>query len=420
MRPDARFDRTVITVNTDETVNTLVEFTAPAAPDVERAPIDVAFVIDRSGSMGGEPIVAVRDAVAEVLRQMGPADRAAVVVFDHAAQVVLPLGQHHGPASQQRVRSIEVGGSTNLSAGWFLAEELLRRDRRDGAVRRIVVLTDGAVNQGVVAQDDLSTIVSGGQQAGVSTSCIGFSDGYQEELLGALANAGGGNDYWCEGSDAAARVFLTEFEGLAKVVAQNVAVTVTPTDAVAVVEVLNDFNVTALDGGAVRVDLGDAFGEELRSVLVRFRLRPQRTAGPVEVADLRLSWVSTVDGFAAHDVTVPITITAGENGTVDNGADPRVAEEVVLLETARDRREARRLADRGDFDAAEALQRATVDQLADSSHVAELRMARSELDQMESRRWDATSSKASYSASRLASRKRQSTFRTEESTDDSL
>lgn len=414
MTPEISFDRTVITVNQDGVVHTLVEFEAPEAPAVQRPPIDVVFVIDNSGSMAGEPLHAVCEAVAQVIRHLGPDDRAGVVTFDNNAQLILPLGRHLDPSAQQRVRAIRAGGSTNLSAGWLMGSELLRTDQRDGAVRRLVVLTDGQVNEGIVDQDALATMVGGGRQIGVSTSCIGFSGHYQEELLGSLANAGGGNDYWCEGADAAARVFLGEFEGLASVVAQNVAITIHPTEAVAVVRVLNDFAVTELDDGAVRVDLGDAFGGERRSVLVAFHTRPQPIGGPVEVAKVHLTWVSTVDGFAAHEHVVPVTVTAGDSTTIDSGADPRVTEEVVLLDAAHQRREARRLADEGDFEGGMFHADLAMNLLSTlPSQATAYAQTVDEYDAISDHSWSSTHSKQAYSASRQMSRKRATQFRTE-------
>ena len=412
MKPEVSFDKTVTTVKQGDLVHTMVEITAPPSPEMERSPIDVVFVIDRSGSMSGEPIVAVREAVAGVLRQMGPNDRAGVVAFDTDASMVLPLGRHDNKKSQQRVLQMSTGASTNMSAGWLMGHEMLRSDCGDDRIRRIVVLTDGYVNQGITGEDELATMVSIGRNSGITTSLIGFSTDYQEELLGTLANAGGGNDYWCESADPAARVFQREFEGLAAVVAQNIAITIEPTDVVAVAGILNDFRVTELDNGALRVDLGDAFGGETRSVVIGFHLRPHSAVGVVDVASLRMSWISTTEGFAAHNVTVPINVTAAEAGMVDSGADPRVQAEVTLLEAAKDRRESRRLANEGDFtESIKHAQKAVVKLQALPGHESALEQARQELNAMLDRSWDEQMSKQSFTSSREMSRKRLSQFR---------
>ena len=64
MKPEVSFDKTVTTVKQGDLVHTMVKYCASITGD-GALPIDVVFVIDRSGSMSGEPIVAVREAVAE-------------------------------------------------------------------------------------------------------------------------------------------------------------------------------------------------------------------------------------------------------------------------------------------------------------------------------------------------------------------
>ena len=206
-------------------------------------------------------------------------------------------------------------------------------------------------------------------------------------------------------------MFQREFDGLAAVVAQNIAI-IEPTDVVAVAGILNDFRVTELDNGALRVDLGDAFGGETRSVVIGFHLRPHSAVGVVDVASLRMSWISTTEGFAAHSVTVPINVTAAEAGMVDSGADPRVQAEVTLLEAAKDRRESRRLANEGDFTESIKHAQKAVDKLqALPEHESALEQARQELNAMLDRSWDEQMSKQSFTSSREMSRKRLSQFR---------
>ena len=53
--------------------------------DKKRPPVDVAFVLDRSGSMGGEKIVLARDAILQGIAMLQPADRFAVVAYDNSS-----------------------------------------------------------------------------------------------------------------------------------------------------------------------------------------------------------------------------------------------------------------------------------------------------------------------------------------------
>ncbi len=348
MKPTVKFDRTLVTVLIDEVVHVMLELTAPPAVAVERAPLDVVVVLDRSGSMSGPPLASVTAATAQLLRLAGPDDRLGVVAFDDEVQLVLPLTHHDPDVAAHVVRAIEPGGSTNLSGGWLKGLEMLTGAPRPEALRRIVLLTDGHANAGITGADQLVPLVKSGYSQGVTTSCIGFDDGYDEQLLAALADGGMGNEYWCAGPDQAAQVFADEFGGLASVVAQNVSVTITPTDAVAATAVLNEFPITDLPNG-VEVALGDAYGSERRKLVAKFHLRPVTVAGPIEVATLTIRWAATMGDVALHTVSVPVVVTAGDAAASDPGADHEVTEEVLRLEVARTRREARDAAERGDF-----------------------------------------------------------------------
>ena len=119
MKPTIKFDRTLVAVLVDEVVHVMLELAAPPAASVKRAPLDVAVVLDRSGSMIGEPLEAVTSATAQLLRLAGPDDRIAVVSFDDNVQLVLPLAHHEPDGAGAAVRAIRSGGSTNLSGGWL-------------------------------------------------------------------------------------------------------------------------------------------------------------------------------------------------------------------------------------------------------------------------------------------------------------
>ena len=130
MQPTVKFDRTLVTVLVDEVVHVMLELAAPPAAPVARAPLDVVVVLDRSGSMSGEPLESVTAATAQLLRLAGPDDRMAVVAFDDEVQLVLPLAHHDPDAASRTVRGIEAGGSTNMSGGWLKGLELLTTSPR--------------------------------------------------------------------------------------------------------------------------------------------------------------------------------------------------------------------------------------------------------------------------------------------------
>ena len=410
MQPTVKFDRTLVTVLVDEVVHVLLELAAPPAAPVERAPLDVVVVLDRSGSMSGAPLASVTAATAQLLRLAGSDDRIGVVAFDDTVQLVLPLATHQADPAAATVLAIGAGGSTNLSGGWLKGLEMLTGSPRAGALRRIIVLTDGHANVGLSTADVLVPLIKSGYQQGVTTSCIGFSDNYDEQLLAALADGGMGNEYWCAGPDQAAKVFADEFGGLASVVAQNVSVEITPSAAVAATAVLNEFPVTDVQGG-LQVALGDAYGGEKRKVVARFHLRPSSTTGQVEVATLTIRWAAVVGDVALHTVTVPVVVTVGDGSGTDTGADAAVTEEVLRLQVARTRKEARDAAERGDYTAASAMMTAGAD-LAEClpDEMRMVRELRLDAEALMTQTWSATDAKRNFSRSRSASKGRRTDY----------
>src|ERR1700736_1456386 len=80
-----------------------------------------AVVLDRSGSMSGEPLQLARESCAAVIRNLRLNDFFSLVVFDDSAQVVIPLQK---PTDRQKmvaaIAGISETGSTNLMARWLL------------------------------------------------------------------------------------------------------------------------------------------------------------------------------------------------------------------------------------------------------------------------------------------------------------
>ena len=118
-----RPDRSLIRSSDRSVRYALVTVQAPVkARTTERLPIDVAFVFDRSGSMGGQKIVLAREAVLQGIGMLRPDDRFTVVAYDNEIDVVMPLGAATGTAraaAEALVRAIEARGSTDLGGGWL-------------------------------------------------------------------------------------------------------------------------------------------------------------------------------------------------------------------------------------------------------------------------------------------------------------
>jgi uncharacterized protein (TIGR02452 family) len=161
----------------------------------ERAPVDLALAIDRSGSMGGDKWPRACETALAAIDRLGPRDRIALVVFDDDIDTVLPLT--HASTGARAAASAALGkigprGSTNLGEGWLTACGLIGHEPPNERLRRCFLLTDGQANVGIVDPSELAAHAAHLLAFGVRTSTFGVGDDYNEELLGALADAGGG------------------------------------------------------------------------------------------------------------------------------------------------------------------------------------------------------------------------------------
>ncbi len=361
------------------TVRVLATLTGTVAADAARVPLHLGLVIDRSGSMGGEPLEAAREAAVSVVQRLHPDDVVSVVAFDDTASTVVPPG-HGGlqPDIATDIRGIVEGGSTNLSGGWLRADALLRPFAREGTSTRIVLLTDGHANVGITDAGQLAALAQEARRRGITTSTIGFGRGYDEDLLRTMADAGGGNAWYIERNDQAGRVFAEELGDLQALCAQDVQVTLR-LDGALQVRVHNDWPAQSSDDGLV-LDLGDLYARDPKRVLAEFEVIDGMVAPHAMLGTLIVSAaVVSPQGIERRVTTTPITASMDAQQHIE----PTIEREVLAAFVAQARRRAVALGDAGDTAAAEAeLRRAAARCESAERDAPELRLVREDLESL--------------------------------------
>ena len=351
MKANIKLEHHLLAVEDEHDVHALLELVSPPAPAREREPLRLALVIDRSGSMTGPKLETTKEAAICLVRRLSPADHLALVAYDDEVNLLAPLAPVDRAVLEATIRGIFPGGSTNLSGGWLKGVEELKRGDGDG-VLRVLLLTDGLANVGITEPAQLVEMTRGAAEAGIGTTTIGFGADFDEALLTKMADAGRGTGHFAATPDDAPRIFAQEFEDLVSVVAQNVSVEVRPSEEVQVLGILNEYPMVEVPGG-IQVQLGDAYGDEVRRVVFAFHVPRLAGLGVATVAEVVLRYASVGDQVALHETTVPVRVnlvTADEAGADE--PDAEVTEEVVILKASRAQEDARRLADEGKFDEA--------------------------------------------------------------------
>jgi Ca-activated chloride channel homolog len=324
----------------------------PAAPQVtaarERTNLNLSFVLDRSGSMGGPPLQMAKEAIVAALRQMRPQDRVSVVSFDDHVTVDVPSTPVRDPeALAVQVMQIQSGGSTALHAGWLEGAAQVAAHLDPAGLNRVILLSDGQANAGLTDPTQIAAQVRGLSARSVSTTAMGFGDHYDEDLLIAVASAGGGNFEHIQHARQLPDFFEGELQGLSRTSGHTVSLGLEPNPeyGVQVTEVLNDL----LTNEFGRLQLANLVGDQLLSVVARLRLQAPAlgTAASIGVIRARLAWTG-LDGVRRHlrtQLDLPL-LSAAEYEALPG--DPEVAEALALLEMAQAQQAAVQAMDAGD------------------------------------------------------------------------
>ena len=195
-------------------------------PRRERPPVNLALVLDRSGSMSGEKLDKAKEAALEVLRHLSSDDIFSLVAYESGVQTLIeaqPVG--NGRAIEHAIRSIEAGGSTALFAGVSQGASEVREYLEGGHyVNRIILLSDGLANVGPSSPEELGRLGGALVKEGISVTTVGLGLGYNEDLMTRLAQRSDGNTYFVESSADLPRIFAAELGDVLDVVARRVVV----------------------------------------------------------------------------------------------------------------------------------------------------------------------------------------------------
>jgi Ca-activated chloride channel family protein len=300
----------------EQAVYALVDIRAGVGSGIGTMPANIALVLDRSGSMDGEKMNSLKEAVGYVVDRLADSDLVSITIFDDQVETLVPSQrvENRDEIKAKLSRVITRGGtqiSDGLSTGLAEAKKGFGPDR----ISRVLLLTDG---QTWDDEDACLRLADEAGKQGVAITSIGIGDEWNEKLLLQIAERSHGNSHWIQNPIAIVDAFRQEVEGMQAIAATNLTITgrmstgVRPVKVYTTAPMIADISTRAINSSTIRADLGSLDAKTGQKVLIEARI-PAQKAGPFRLGQVEIGYDVPSVGLSGRSVTVDLNTTFAAN-----------------------------------------------------------------------------------------------------------
>ena len=324
----------------------MVRVQAPDQPGESQhkvTPKRLALVVDRSGSMDGQPLTEALKCVLHIAERMTAADQMAVVVYDDKVDTLVTMAPMRSAADiGQAIAQVASGGCTDLFAGWEEGARQLEGGMKE-SISRVLLLSDGQANRGLQEVDAIVKHCQEWLAKGVSTTTVGLGRSFNEDLMIAMARAGGGQQYYGQTAEDLYDNFDEEFSLLQALCLRQLDIKLIPATGV-IIETVGLVQQNA-DGSYRLSDL--AWGSQA-SLMLRLHISPSAVGDVRDLLAVTLS-ARTLEAQTVTAQASMLRLRAVDQAGFDAApADEYVASRLQELEFGTASQALRELARRGD------------------------------------------------------------------------
>jgi len=352
VRITASFDNPSVWIGRQDARYLEIDVVAPEGvarrPLGRRPPLNIALVIDKSGSMAeARKLDYVREAAHALVDRLEYGDRFALVTYDDRVAVPLPSQavEDRGRAHRE-IDRIVPGGATNLGGGLEEGFRQVERYRRPEAVNRVLLLSDGLANRGLTDPDRLSGMAWRAAEAGISLTTFGVGLEFNEDLLAGLAESGRGTYYYIDRPHRIPELLAGEFSTLRDLAAADVTIMIELHAEVRIEEVLG-YEVRR-EGGVYRIPLGALAAGERRRIICRVA-PPRWKAGAHRLGRVQVRWQPAGETRSLQAAQELEMRWIEDREAVRRSVNREVSERSSVYEANAARQRAAKLVDRGDL-----------------------------------------------------------------------
>lgn len=268
-----------------------VDLTGAEVPGAKRSPVNLAVVIDRSGSMSGYKLQQAKQAARHLVTLLRDEDRLAIVHYgsDVKSLPSLPATASNRERMMQFIDGIWDDGGTNISAGLSVGRtQLASAMGGEARVHRLILMSDGQPTEGVSDEEGLKNVVKDIRASGITVSSIGVGTDFNEDLMQAFAEYGAGAYGFLEDASKLSTLFQRDLQQATTAVARNVELSFELPPGTSLDEVLGYRAHQA--GNTVRVALPDFSAGQAERVVARLHVTGTAPGQSVQVAGLRVAY----------------------------------------------------------------------------------------------------------------------------------
>lgn len=349
-------------------------------PAAERSPVNLALVIDTSGSMRGDRIENARKAALEVVSRLDENDIFSLITYDSTARTLIPSGRISDRAMVERtIRNLEASGMTALYDGVDLGASELRRYKNLNYPNRMILLSDGRANRGPSRPEELARLGEDLGEEGIVISTVGLGLQFNEDLMTQLADRSGGNAYFAKGaSDLPAIVDEEIGQALAILLDQVVLEIQFPTAMLPTRIIGRPANI---QGQTVQAALPSLYSRQSRHIFVEVEIPAQSISDALEIENVHAIVRKPGQLETERILASTAKIRFSENNNeIEASLNESVQVDRLLDEAALVRSEAIALQDAGKNEAASDMMRKLHDKMANAPAARSNQMLSSEAE----------------------------------------
>lgn len=279
-----------------------------------RPPLDLIAVIDKSGSMSGQPLGLVRASLRQIVSQMRNGDRLGIVLYGDTAAVYLQPTNYAGnrEALLKAIDGIESNGSTFMEAGLKVGYQTAFADAPTfKGNTRMMLFTDEQPNVGRTDAESFMTMAAEASRRGIGLTTIGVGVQFDASLANRVSSVRGGNLFFIANDEDVKTAFEKQLDTMVSELAHDLKMTMRPAPGYRISGVFGvpDGVMTQTPEGAIDIVVPTVFlstnGGGIFATLAKSESRADLPAAPIApdqpLMQVSLDYQMASDGKAGSD-----------------------------------------------------------------------------------------------------------------------